>query len=63
MFRLVIIGKIGLLGIMKDLCRIHVKTMKLYGKSLDNDKGLERIVIITEIPSLIGESLDLLSFM
>jgi len=50
-FRLVITGKNGLPGIIKDLCRIHEKTMKLYGKSLEHDKGFERIVIITEMPS------------
>jgi len=31
-FRLVIVGKIGLLGIIEDLCRIHEKIMKLYEK-------------------------------
>jgi len=50
-FRLVVIvGKIGLPGIVKDLCKIHEKTMKLYEKSLEHDKGFERIVIITEMP-------------
>ncbi len=51
MFRLIIVSKIGLPGIVKDLCRIHEKAMKLYEKSLEHDKGFERIVIITEMSS------------
>ena len=50
MFRLVIVGKISLLEIIKDLDRIHEKSMKLYEKSLEHDKRFERIVIITGMP-------------
>jgi len=63
MFRLVITGRISLPEILKDPCRIHEKTMKLYEKSLKHDKEFERIVIIAEIPSLIGRGPNLLSFM
>jgi len=31
-FRLVIVGKIGLLGVIKDLYIIHEKILKLYEK-------------------------------
>ena len=48
---MVIVGKIGLLGIIKDLRRIQEDYEALRGKSLEHDKGFERIVIITEMPS------------